>query len=103
MSDVESGSEAGSSTPDAAASPPAGAPSSRVAPPPSEALGLKAFHVVFICASITCAIGVGVWGIRDYAQSGSGAHLGLGIASLVVSVVLLVYGRWFLRKLKGLA
>ena len=66
-------------------------------------LGRKAFHIVFLVASIACTVGFGVWGIRDYGQSGSGMNLGLGLASLAISLVLLVYGRWFLRKLKGMS
>ena len=72
------------------------------APPPSTVMGLKAFHIVFISVSIALTVGFGVWGIRDYGLSGSGMNLGLGLASLAISLVLLVYGWWFLRKLKGI-
>jgi hypothetical protein len=71
-------------------------------PPPSVAMGLKAFHIVFIVVSVASSLGFGVWGIRDYSQSASGVNLALGMGSLALAVVLLVYGRWFLRKLKGM-
>jgi hypothetical protein len=71
--------------------------------PPNEIMGLKAIHIAFVVVSVASCVSFGVWGIRDYSQSHSGVHLGMGIASLVFSVVLAVYGRWFLRKLKGLS
>jgi hypothetical protein len=71
--------------------------------PPNAAMGLKRFHIVFIIASISVSVAFGVWGIRDYSHSESTVNLGLAIASLVVAAGLLVYGRWFLRKLKGLS
>ena len=64
-------------------------------------MGLKAFHIVFILASIALAVGFGLWAARDFAQSGSWVSLALGVSSFAGSAVLVVYGVWFLRKLKG--
>ncbi len=63
-------------------------------------MSLKAFHIFFIILSTALAVGFGVWAARDFAQSGSWVHLSLGVGSFVASVVLTVYGVWFLRKLK---
>ncbi len=63
-------------------------------------MSLKAFHIVFIVLSTALAVGLGVWATRDFAQSGSWAHLSLGVASFIGSIVLASYGVWFLRKLK---
>ena len=63
-------------------------------------MSLKAFHIFFIVLSTALAVGFGVWATRDFAQSGSGVHLALGVASFIVSVLLACYGVWFLRKLK---
>ena len=66
-------------------------------------MSLKTFHVVFVLASTMLAIGFGAWAIRDYKSSGELASLVLGILSLCGAVALLVYGRWFLRKLKDVS
>ncbi len=58
-------------------------------------MSLKTFHVVFVTLCIIFTIGFGIWEIRD--------HPVLGVTSFVLSVVLIFYGRWFLRKLKGVS
>ena len=63
-------------------------------------MSLKAFHIIFIVLSTVLAVGLGVWATRDFAQSGSLAHLYLGVGSFIGSVVLVCYGVWFLRKLR---
>jgi hypothetical protein len=66
-------------------------------------MSLKAFHVFFIVISTLLAVGFGVWGTQDFAESGSLTHLGLGVGSLVGSVLLVRYGFWFMRKLKDVS
>ena len=63
-------------------------------------MSLKAFHVFFVAMSILFTIGLGIWGIRDYRASDSMSSLWLGMGAFAGGIVLLVYGRWFLRKLK---
>ena len=63
-------------------------------------MSLKTFHIIFILLSTVLAVGLGVWATRDFAQSGSWAHLSLGVGSFIASVVLVCYGIWFLRKLR---
>jgi len=63
-------------------------------------LSLKAFHIVFVVVSTFLAGGFAVWAFREYHAKGEGGTLALGVASAVATVVLLWYGRWFLRKLK---
>jgi len=64
-------------------------------------VGLKAFHIFFIAVSTTLSVGLGAWATQDFARSGSWAHLALGVGSFVGSILLVWYGVWFLRKLKG--
>ncbi|MEE2674011.1 MAG: hypothetical protein VX466_09455 [Myxococcota bacterium] len=64
-------------------------------------MSLKAFHIVFIIVSTLVAVAFGAWAIRDFATSGSGLNLALGVASLVGSLALVRYGVWFLRKMKN--
>jgi hypothetical protein len=67
-------------------------------------MSLKTFHILFIIASTLLTAGFGVWAIWDYrAGQGSTTILVLGIVSLVLSGVLIAYGRYFLRKLKHIS
>lgn len=61
-------------------------------------MSLKAFHIVFIAASLVLAFAFGAWGLHDWSVSGDGTNLGLGIGSLVAGVLLIGYSIWFLRK-----
>ena len=64
-------------------------------------MSLKAFHIVFVTLSTILAAGFGIWAIRDYQSHGDLGSLSIGVASLLGAVALIVYGRWFLQKLKG--
>ena len=64
-------------------------------------MSLKAFHIFFIVVSTWLCAGFGVWALRDFTQSGSWLYLALGAGSFLGSVLLVWYGIWFLRKLKG--
>jgi len=64
-------------------------------------MSLKAIHIVFIIASCLMTAFVGGWAFREYfTASPAPAHLLFGIASVAAFIGLLVYGRYFLRKLK---
>ena len=64
-------------------------------------MSLKAFHIFFITVSVLFSLWFGVWAIRDFLATDNAGTLVLGVISLLASGVLLVYGRWFLQKLKG--
>jgi membrane protein DedA with SNARE-associated domain len=66
-------------------------------------MSLKAFHIVFVMVSTLLALGFGAWAIRDYRLHHEMPSLVLGIGSLLGSVALVWYGRWFLRKLKSVS
>lgn len=66
-------------------------------------MSLKAFHIVFVTISTILAIGFGLWAIRNYNHNHEMLSLIFGSFSLIGAVVLVVYGRWFLRKLKGVS
>ena len=64
-------------------------------------MSLKAFHVVFITAASALAFGFAVWELRLYwSPSGSLGNLLFGIGSVLAGIGLLVYERYFLKKLK---
>jgi len=54
-------------------------------------LSLKSFHLFFIAISIVLTAGVGVWGLFNHYQV-------LGVLSLLLSVLLVVYGAYFAAK-----
>ena len=66
-------------------------------------MGLKAFHVVFIAASILLALGFAAWAFNDYSETKQRLDLVMGTASAVVGLVLLVYGKYFLKKLRNIS
>jgi hypothetical protein len=64
-------------------------------------MSLKAFHVLFITASSALAFGCGVWGLRDFfSPDGQASSLVFGLGSLAVGLGLILYERYFLKKLK---
>ena len=65
-------------------------------------MSLKAFHLVFITASCALAFGCGVWGLNNYCgPSGRLLDLVFGLGSILAGVALIVYERFFLKKLKN--
>jgi len=64
-------------------------------------MSLKAFHVVFIIICIILTAWFGWWGVNTYRHTAEMSTLMMGIASLIGTVVLIVYFRWFLRKLRN--
>jgi len=65
-------------------------------------MSLKAFHIVFIVASVLMAIGVAVIEWRAFQQGNRSLDLIVAIGSAVAGAALLIYGRYFLKKLKGI-
>lgn len=64
-------------------------------------MSLKAFHLVFITAACALAVGCGVWGLRNYwSAQGHLLDLLFGLGSLLTAVGLVIYERYFLKKLK---
>jgi hypothetical protein len=66
-------------------------------------MSLKAFHVVFIAASILLAFGFAAWGFLQYADTRRTTELIYGIGSTVIGVVLIWYGKYVLRKLRHIS
>jgi hypothetical protein len=67
-------------------------------------MSLKAFHIVFIVASVLLAAGFATWSIMNYFSPGGRlADLLVGIGSAIVAVGLLIYERYFLKKTKDIS
>ena len=58
---------------------------------------------MFVLIATLLTLGVGIWAVRDYRAAGDFSSLVFGIVSLGLSAGLLVYGRWFLNKLKNVS
>ena len=64
-------------------------------------MSLKAFHLIFITAAIALAFGCGVWGVKDYCSpEGRLLDLIFGLGSFITGIGLILYERYFLKKLK---
>jgi len=63
-------------------------------------MSLKAFHIVFIVFAVALMAFFAAWSLRAYARSGQYGELTLGVIAIAAGAGLLVYGVWFLRKIK---
>lgn len=66
-------------------------------------MSLKAFHVVFITASVLLALGIGVSCLRAYFGQDGPMNLLGGIGALCAGAALVVYEAWFIRKSRRLS
>lgn len=67
-------------------------------------MSLKAFHIFFVTISSVLAFGFGGWSLKNYfGGERAGLDLAMGVGSLLVGVALVVYGRYFLKKLKNVS
>jgi hypothetical protein len=64
-------------------------------------MSLKAFHLVFITLAGALAFGCGAWGLVNYfSAGGQWSDLAFGLGAVAAGVGLVLYERYFLRKLK---
>jgi hypothetical protein len=74
----------------------------RTRPPRKNNMSLKAFHVIFVAASILLGVGVGGWGIHQFSTKGDVGLLVMGIIFLIMGIVLIIYGKRMLKKTKNI-
>jgi len=65
-------------------------------------MSLKAFHIVFVAASVLLGLGFAAWGFVSYADSRNALDLVWGAAGIAMAIGLLFYGKFVLKKLKDL-
>jgi len=65
-------------------------------------MSLKAFHLVFILASIALSVWFGVWCVNEYSFTESTGTLAMGIISFASTLGMGFYLAWFLRKSKNI-
>lgn len=66
-------------------------------------MSLKAFHVVFVAASVILMVFLSGWCFANYRESGSGGDLLWSVLAALAVVALIVYGRYFLKKLRNIS
>ena len=66
-------------------------------------MSLKAFHLVFIIASILLAFGFGIWLAVTFFKDGGVTNLIVALASFGAGIGLIFYERYFLKKTKNLS
>lgn len=66
-------------------------------------MSLKAFHIVFIGSAFLLSVFLGGWCLVEFfTHSRRVIDLLLGLLSLAGAVGLIVYGKYFLKKLKNI-
>jgi len=67
-------------------------------------MSLKAVHLIFVNALTALALGTVVWKVRDYlSPEGTRTDLLFAVAGLAGAILVILYGVYFLRKLKKLS
>ena len=65
-------------------------------------MNLRWVHAVLILLSAALAVLFGVWCLGAYGREGGAGRLAAAIVAFAVSVGLVVYDSWFLRKTRTL-
>jgi len=65
-------------------------------------MSLRMVHALLILLSAALAVIFGLWCLSQYGREDGTATLAAGIASFAVSLGLVVYDSWFLRKTRVL-
>jgi len=66
-------------------------------------MSLKAFHIVFICASVMLSLTVAAWGWSNYREGGSPTDLAWSLGACICGGLLLGYGQYFLKKFRKIS
>jgi hypothetical protein len=66
-------------------------------------MSLKAFHLIFVTVTVLASALVALLGFRAWSDSQAVVDLSTGIGGVVGVVVMLVYGVYFLKKLKRIS
>ena len=65
-------------------------------------MNLRWVHALLILLSAALAVVFGLWSLSQYNQGGALSHLVAALAAFAVSLGLVVYDSWFLRKTRML-
>ena len=65
-------------------------------------MSLKAFHIFFVIVTVLMSGAVGAWSWRQYQTKPAPTYLALAVGGGVFAILFIVYGGWFLKKLRRL-
>ena len=65
-------------------------------------MNLRRVHALLILLSAALAVLFGMWCVGQYGEGGGIANLAAGIVAFAVSLGLVLYDSWFLRKTRTL-
>lgn len=65
-------------------------------------MNLRWFHALLILLSAALSVLLGVWCLGQYGRADGVASLLAAVAAFTVSIVLVAYDSWFLRKTRAL-
>ena len=65
-------------------------------------MNLRWFHALLILLSAALSVLLGVWCLGQYGRADGVASLLAAVAAFTVSIVLVAYDSWFLRKTRTL-
>jgi len=63
-------------------------------------MSLRAFHIVFIILSTLLSFGFAKWSYGNYLVQKDTTDMVLAISGGVAGVALIIYGIWFLKKMR---
>lgn len=63
-------------------------------------MSLKIFHIIFISASSILSLGFSIWSLQEYRTTGDTTDLVYAILGVIALLGLMIYGKWFWKKLK---
>jgi steroid 5-alpha reductase family enzyme len=66
-------------------------------------MSLKAFHVVFIAASVSLSAVMAAWALGNWRSGGTSSDLAWGVGASLAGIVLMIYGAIFIRKLRHIS
>jgi hypothetical protein len=67
-------------------------------------MSLKAIHLIFVNALTALSFGCAIWKFLDYrSENGTTGDLWFSLAAVVVGILVIIYGRYFLKKLKKMS
>jgi membrane associated rhomboid family serine protease len=65
-------------------------------------MNLRRVHALLILLSAVLAVVFGIWCLAQYGRDGGSASLAAALAAFAVSLGLVMYDSWFLRKTRTL-
>ncbi|HLP77090.1 MAG TPA: hypothetical protein VK327_09240 [Candidatus Paceibacterota bacterium] len=63
-------------------------------------MSLKAFHLIFVTALSSLAFGCSAWKFKAFADDHANLDLLWAIVAMATGISVLLYGKYFLKKLK---